>query len=231
MAEAKARGPLRVQVRGDRGRAEAALVEPRCRRVPALPPTGEQKRYPALDLAVTHAKERGAPADRPAVDRQLITGLPVPDRDAAVEKLRRYAVRWKIEVFHKALKSGCRAEASRLRAAERLVKLIAVLCIPAWRVFCMTTIRRSVPRASPALGLTAAEIRLLERLVPDPQTCPPGGQTLSAYLPKIARLGLGGHPARARDPPPGNAAMWRGLSRLADIALGVALAGDEPRCG
>jgi len=40
----------------------------------------------------------------------------------------------------------------------------------------------------------------------------------------------GGYLARANDPPPGNTVMWRGLSRLTDIALGamvgVKLAGN-----
>ena len=43
-------------------------------------------------------------------------------------------MRWKIETFHKILKSGCRAEESKLRTAERLANLIAMLCILAWRV-------------------------------------------------------------------------------------------------
>jgi len=46
--------------------------------------------------------------------------------------------------------------------------------------------------------------------------------TISDYILKIARLG--GHLARASDPPPGNMAMWRGLSRLNDIHLGFTLA-------
>jgi Transposase DNA-binding len=229
MEEAEVRGLHRVQVRGDRGRAETALVELRYRRVHVLPPIGKQKRYPALDLTVIQAKERGTPAGRPAIDWQLITDLPVPSREAAVEKLRWYAMRWKIEVFHKILKSGCRAEASQLRAAERLVKLIAVFCILAWRVFWMTLIQRSVPCAPPTLGLTAAEIRLLDRLVPDRRTSPPGRRALSAYLLKVARLG--GHLARARDPPPGNTVMWRGLSRLTDITIGAALAAEMAECG
>ena len=38
---------------------------------------------------------------------------------------------------------------------------------------------------------------------------------------KIARLG--GYLARAKDPPPGNIVMWRGLTRLNDITLGATL--------
>jgi hypothetical protein len=43
----------------------------------------------------------------------------------------------------------------------------------------------------------------------------------SHYLTKIARLG--GYLARASYPPPGNVVMWRGLSRMTDIELGVAI--------
>lgn len=46
-------------------------------------------------------------------------------------------------------------------------------------------------------------------------------RTRSLYLAKIA--GLGGYLARAKDPPPGNIVMWRGLSRLNGIILGATL--------
>src|SRR4051794_4264760 len=134
-----------------------------------------------------------------------------------------------MEVFHKILKSGCRAEEARLRTAERLVKLIAVFCILSWRVFWMTMINRSAPQAAPGLALTTTEIGLLDRLVPDKARAGTGARTLSSYLIKVARLG--GYLARARDPPPDNLAMGRGLSRLTDIALGVELARATPVCG
>jgi hypothetical protein len=52
--------------------------------------------------------------------------LPIASRAEAIEKLQWYALRWKIETFHKILKSGCRAEQSKLRTAERLVNLLAM---------------------------------------------------------------------------------------------------------
>ncbi len=104
---------------------------------------GKQKRYPALTLSVVQAKEQAEPADRPASNWQLITDLPVSSGAAAVDKLHRYAMRRKIEVFHKILKSGCRVEEARLRTAERLVRLIAVFCLLSWRVFWLTMIARS----------------------------------------------------------------------------------------
>jgi hypothetical protein len=70
--------------------------------------------------------------------------MPVQSLSDAVEKLRRYSLRWKIELFHKILKSGCKAEDSKLRTAERLVNLISIFCIVSWRIFWMTML--TVPR-------------------------------------------------------------------------------------
>ena len=48
-----------------------------------------------------------------------------------------------------------------------------------------------------------------------------------AQLELTKRARLGGYLARASDPLPGNIVMWRGLSRLTDIQIGVEIgAGD-----
>lgn len=229
MQETCLKGVHRIEVRNGKGRIETALLELRYRRIRVLPPVGKQNRYPALSLTVLHAKERGTPVDRPAIEWKLITDLPVTTRAAAIEKLHWYAQRWKIEVFHKILKSGCRVEEARLRTAERLVRLIAVFCILGWRVFWLTMMRRAAPDAAATLVLTKMEIALLDRLVPNTKPSPSGTGTLSSYLTKVAQLG--GYLARAKDPPPGNTVMWRGLSRLADINLGFMLARASTRCG
>ena len=230
MAETAVAGQYPVEVCDSKGRLETAIVELRYRSIRVLPPIGKQKRYPALTLTVLYVQERNEPADRPKIDWKLITDLPVTSREAAVEKLRWYALRWKIETFHKVLKSGCRAEEARLRTAERLVKLIAVFCILSWRVFWMTMLNRSTPNANPSLALTRIETTLLDRLVPDHNDHQLRRKnTLSNYLIKIARLG--GYLARASDPPPGNTVMWRGLSRLTDIRLGATLSRTQQLVG
>ena len=100
-------------------------------------------------LTVIHAHARTKPKDREKIDWKLITNLSVRSPKDALEKLAWYAMRWKIETFHKILKSGCKAEASKLRAAERIVNLIAVFCILSWRAFWMTMMNRVEPTASP----------------------------------------------------------------------------------
>jgi hypothetical protein len=224
MNEVEISGLHQVEVRDSKGKPETAAVELKYQRIRVLPPVGKQKRYPALTLTVLHAQERDEPEHRPRIDWKLITDLPVHSHDEAIEKLHWYAMRWKIEVFHKILKSGCKAEEARLRTAERLVKLICVFCILAWRVFWMTMINRAAPDASPELAVTGVEMKLLDRLVTDKNSGQPAAGTLSSYLIKIARLG--GYLARASDPPPGNIVMWRGLSRLADIKLGATIGAE-----
>jgi hypothetical protein len=219
MDEVAVKGLHRLEVRDNNGDPDEAILEIRYRKIRVLPPIGKQKRYPALTLTVIHAQERGTPKNRKKIDWRLITDLPVQSRKDAIEKLEWYALRWKIELFHKILKSGCRAEESKLRTAQRLTNLLSVFCILSWRVFWMTMLNRSAPDASPDLALTEVEIGLLDHLMRDRGQKPLRRKTLSYYLTKIARLG--GYLARANDPPPGNMVMWRGLSRLTDIELGA----------
>jgi hypothetical protein len=221
MRDSKVKALHRVEVRDAKGTVSLATVEVKYRRLQVHPPIGKQKQYPALMLTVIHAQERAAPSGGERIDWKLITNLPVRSRAEALEKLSWYAMRWKIETFHKILKSGCRTEASKLRAAERSVNLIAVFCILSWRIFWMTMMNRVAPTAPPGVALTAVETHVLDLLLQDR----PRGQrhpaVLSSYLTKIARLG--GYLARAKDPPPGNAVMWRGMSRLTDIELGFVM--------
>jgi hypothetical protein len=221
MDEVEVKGLHCIEVRDNNGDPADAVLEIKYRRIRVLPPIGKQKRYPTLTLTVIHAEERGTPKNRKKIGWKLITDLPIRSRREAIEKLEWYAMRWKIEVFHKILKSGCKAEESKLRTAERLVNLISVFCILSWRVFWMTMINRSAPEAPPSIALTRTEIELLDRLVNDRGKTSLHRKTIGTYLTKIARLG--GYLARTTDPPPGNMVMWRGLSRLTDIEVGAAI--------
>jgi len=221
MREVRVQGLHRVEVRDKKGGMSEAVLELRYRRIRVLAPVAKQKMYPPLMLTVLHATERDAPKGRDKIDWKLVTDLPIRSRKDAVEKLNWYAMRWKIETFHKILKSGCRAEDVKLRTAERLVNLIAILCLLSWRVFWMTMLNRTRPEASAQMALTPTEIYLLDQLVSDTPGAAPAGNTISLYLSKLARLG--GYLARAKDPPPGNTAMWRGITRLTDIQLGFIL--------
>jgi hypothetical protein len=213
------KGLHRIEVSDQQGNRSEATLEIRYRRIRVLPPIGKQKRYPELTLTVIYAQELGTPKDREPVDWKLLTDLPIRSRAEAIQKLIWYASRWKVETYHKILKSGCKAEASRLRTADRLVNLISVLSILSWRLFWMTMLNRADSRMPASHVFSKTERQLLDHLVPDrPVDRALKKISLSLYITKLARLG--GYLARANDPPPGNKVMWRGLSRLTDIELG-----------
>ena len=198
MRKVRVKGLHRVVVRDKKGTVSQAVLELRYRRIRVLAPIAKQKMYPPLMLTVLHATERDPPKGREPIGWKLITDLPIRSRREAVEKLTWYTMRWKIETFHKILKSGCKAEDLKLRTAQRLVNLIAILCLLSWRVFWMTMLNRASPKASPQMALTPTEIYLLDQLVSDTPGAAPAAYSLSFYITKLARLG--GYLARVKDP-------------------------------
>lgn len=118
------------------------------------------------------------------------------------------------------LKSGCHAEQANLRTADRLVILLAVLCVVGWRVFRLTRTSRVASTAPPEVAFTPAEIAVLDRIGGPPR---PTERAVAYYLLAVAKLG--GDLVRKKAPPPGNMVLWRGLTRLADLLIGYELSG------
>lgn len=212
-------GTYQVEVLDAKRRPIEVELQLRYSQMTVHPPIGKHTKYPPLSLTVIHAWERGQPKGRKPICWKLLTDLPVEDLESAIEKVDWYSQRWKIETFHKVLKSGCRAEDAKLRTAERLTNLIAVFCIIAWRVFWLTMVNRTNPKTSVDTVFTETEIAILNHLSGNPGQTPP--RNITHYLLTVAKLG--GYLARKNDGPPGNTVLWRGLSRLTDIHLGVEL--------
>ena len=205
------RGVHLVRVKDKEGNDDVAKLEIRARVVNILPPVRKRKDLEPLVATVIYAEEKGEPKKRERISWKLMTNLPVRSRKHAIKMLDWYALRWKIEVFNKALKSGCNTEGSKLRTAQRLTNLIAINCIVAWRVCKLTMLNRAQPNGPPEEHLTQQEMEILDEQVDDmPGTT--GRKTLGDYIIKIAKLG--GYLARKSDAPPGNIVMKRGVRVL-----------------
>ena len=155
-----------------------------------------------------------------------MTDLPVANLAEATEKLKWYSNRWKIETFHKVMKSGCQAERSRLGSAERLTNLLCCYCILSWRIFWLTMLNREIPAAPAKLAFSETEIEILDRMVKDTAQIM-SSAPLEKYTIKLAQLG--GYMGNKSKHPPGNIVIWRGLRRLNEIHTGWELAAE--RCG
>lgn len=225
MAESKIKGVHCIEVRDKRGNISKAKLDLKYRVIKVLPSQGKQRRYPGLRLTIIHATERTKPKNRERIVWKLITDLPVQSKPEVLEKISWYAMRWKIETFHKILKSGCKVEEAKLRTSERLVRLISIYCILSWRIFWITMINRCCKKASANIAFTDIEIKILDKIMGERSGYK--AKNLSGYLVRLAQLG--GYLARNSDPPPGNTVIWRGLSKLINIEFGFNLA--TKNCG
>jgi hypothetical protein len=226
MNQSSVKGVHRVPVLDRHGRAQQAHVELRYQSLELHPPICKAKLYPSLKLTVIHAVESAESAaqavsqGRSPIDWKLLTDLPVTNNNDAIEKLNWYALRWRIETFHKVLKSGCKVEQSKLRTAQRLTNFIAIQCILAWRIYWITMLQRTDHKSVEKFGLTKVETDALDLLNRKYLKTNSAKQT-NGYLLQLAKLG--GYLARAKDPPPGITVIWRGLSKLHDIRIGIKL--------
>jgi hypothetical protein len=150
---------------------------------------------------------------------RLITDLPVCSRKDALEKLEWNALRWKIEVFHKILKSGCRDEEAKLRTAQRLTNLLPVFSILRWPVFWMTMLNCSASDARSDLALEVESISL-DHLVRDRDQNPRRNPIPLSDQNRLA-WGLSRPRQRLSTWKHGHVARAVRLSRLTDIELGA----------
>jgi hypothetical protein len=74
----------------------------------------------------------------------------------------------------------------------------------------------------PTAVFTANKLNNPDKLVKQKRHKNSQPRSLSDYIWRIATLG--GYPARASNPLPGNLVVWRGFSNLNDIYLGMLLA-------
>jgi hypothetical protein len=68
MDEVAVKGLHRIEVRDSNGDPDQTVLEIGYRKIRVLPPIGKQNRYPALNLTVIHAEERGTPKNRKKID-------------------------------------------------------------------------------------------------------------------------------------------------------------------
>lgn len=189
-------------------------------------------RRPDLRLNILQAAEIDPPIGVESVDWILLTSLPCERWVEARRVITRYARRWLIEEYHKALKTGAKVEASQLETVDRIQGLLAVLVVVAVRLLNTKLLARTQPDQPVQLESFGPEaIAILSARFGPPK----GGWTYGTLLIAIARLG--GFLARRGDGPPGWLTIWRGWQRLMTTAEGVtslstnSLLTEATRCG
>lgn len=89
---------------------------------------------PELQINVVLAEEQNPPNDDERLKWMLLTTEPIDTREEVERVLKFYRMRWLIEVFHKAWKTGAGVERQRMQTAENLERVAVVLAFVAIRL-------------------------------------------------------------------------------------------------
>ena len=141
----------------------SAMVALRYQQVELPPPHGHKEKGPQ-NLWVVHLREEHPPAGENALEWFLLTTIAVTDNQIAEECIRWYRLRWRIEDWHRVLKSGCGTEKLAYRTAERLKRGIAINMVIAWRIMLMTLLGRECPELPAEVLFSDIEIEVLGAL-------------------------------------------------------------------
>ena len=137
-----------------------AELEVRYQKVQLRPPSYHSDKAP-IELWAIHAVESAPPEGTPAVVWFLLTTVPIDSPEDAVECLRWYCLRWRIEDWHRVLKSGCGIEQVTHRTAERIRRALAISMVVGWRIMLMTLMGRETPELPPDVLFSDIELHVL----------------------------------------------------------------------
>lgn len=197
-------------------RARSATLAVRSQAVELAPTSREHQGKPPIRLQAVMVEEERPPADADPIRWLLLTTLPADTLEDCRTVVEYYAMRWRIEDWHRILKSGCRVEELGNRSADRLARAVAINLVIAWRIHLMTLLGRDHPELSPDILFCELEIKALKAFAARQRHSPP--DTLAAAVLTMARIG--GHIHRTRGPPPGTKVIWRGHTTLVEWCIG-----------
>jgi hypothetical protein len=165
---------------------------------------------PPIEMNVIEVVEVNPPKGEKPIRWVLFTSLPVETFDDAWTIIGYYELRWLIEEYHKALKTGCAAQSRQLKAAGRLEAFVGLTSVLAVRLLQLKSFARTKPdtparRVVPLIWLQMLKLarKGLDRV---------HDMTVGQFYREVAKLG--GFMGRKSDGEPGWITIWRGWDKL-----------------
>ena len=173
--------------------------------------------FPPVECTALRVWEASPPKGVESLEWILLCDVEVESFADGRRCAQQYSTRWLGEEFHKALKTGMRAESLQLETAERLMAATAIQSVVALRLLGLREAARSEPEAEAAAsGLSEMELAVL-------------GAATNRKLETVREVALalsklGGHLNRRSDGMPGWLTLWRGYLQLQALVEGVRIA-------
>ncbi len=215
--EVPARGPRgRLKRVGSRRRvrdmlparaARTARVEIRATEVAIVISSEQQQRVVQLNAVLVRETRR----KKDPLSWVLLTTHPIVSRKDVLKVVHGYSLRWRVEDFHRAWKSGlCRVEDTQLRSRNAIVKWATLLGSVATRAMRLAHQARTTPDALATTEFTPVELEALVALRA-PKAVELNSLTLDLAVRWLAELGGYSGPWNG---PPGPTVIGRGLHDL-----------------
>jgi hypothetical protein len=203
-------------------RGREVSVEVRWTRVQLEPPRPHRGEHQPRKVQAIYLHEPHAPAETEPVDWLLLTSEPIHDWQDVSRLIDFYRCRWVIEEWHRALKEGCRLEASQLDNPDDHCRLAAILSVVAVRLVQLRDLADPAhPDANDPGALRRWAPRGWAQVVAHLSGQPIHSLTPQQFFLTIAKKG--GYLARRSDPRPGWKVLWRGWYDIALIVQGTIL--------
>lgn len=148
----------------------------------------------------------------------LLTSMPLKTLQDCLEVIWIYKQRWQIELVHKVLKSGYKAEELCVNTASKLKKILAIMLPVSAQVFKLSRLAREKPEEPAENHLSPTEIKLLLLQKGKPKT-----YVLSMKEAWFWIGLLGGFRGSKNSKPAGAMVFWRGYKHLQAMAAGAEL--------
>lgn len=209
---------VRIEQRGGKQKRKAREVALTIRagEVTLRPPQRIGAKLDPMTVFVVYAKEEHPPKGTEPLEWMMLTSERVANIAAASTIVRYYGLRWRIEDFHKAWKSGCGVEERRVEA-ENIERVAVILAFVAVRLLQLREILAANPESSCDNILSPIEWRCLW-VIKTKKPIPSVAPTISWANRAIAELG--GWRDTKRTGRVGWRSFWRGWLSLQDSVLG-----------
>jgi len=184
------------------------------------------KRHPLCVNVVWTREEGTTPRSEKPIDWMLLTNAPVDTKQAVRLVVEGYAMRWRVEEFHKTWRTGgCNAQLTQLRSRNAVIRWATILAVVATRIERLKRIARTEPDAPASTELSPIEIEVLvvmkRRYKKKTENVPDGIPSIAQAVRWIADLG--GYTGESSGGPPGSITIQRGLEHLS-VAVEAVLA-------
>ena len=212
VARLSARSATREQAEREVREERVASAELRWQGVDLRDPNRQQE---TVRLNLVHVREGTQPQGAERLEWFLLTTLGVETQREAEQVLEWYRLRWRIEDWHRVLKTGCKVQHLGHRRAERIERAVTINALIAWRLTAMTLLGRDTPELPAETLFTDIELAVLEDFAQDRRLERPGNPGRAVLT--LAMLGGYLNYGRKQYAAPGHQVLWEGYTRLATI--------------